>query len=374
MRLVYAAPVPYASFAQRSHRFVEFFNECGGGRTLWIDPYPGRLPGPTDFGRGRQRRYPRADAAVEVMLPAVLGVDPVMSVPLFRRLVWKPALKYIDAFTAGADWLLVIGRPSFLALHLLANTAPLASCYDAMDDFPEFYGGFSRWLSQRIESRIAGGVDAILVSSRTLQDKFARQGFNTELVRNGLAPPQELAWKTVGSSGRGQPVFGYVGTIGAWFDWALLGEMARKLPEVRFDLVGPVMTPTPRGLPANVRLRGECASEDVPSTLCGFTAGLIPFKVNRLTAAVDPIKYYEYRAAGLPVISTGFGDMADRGAEQDVYLVDQGTDFQSLLGAIRERLCVSCAELDRFRVKHAWRSRFERSQFFNAQVLKAGVR
>ena len=374
MRLVYAAPVPFSSFAQRSHRFVEFFNERGGGRTLWIDPYPGRLPRLADSRRGRQRRYPRADAAVEVMLPAVLGVDPVMSVPLFRRLVWKPALKRIGTFTAGADWLLVIGRPSFLTLHLLANTAPRVSCYDAMDDFPEFYGGFSRWLSQRIESRIAGGVDAILVSSRALQDKFARRGFNTELVRNGLAPPQELARKTVGSSGRGQPVFGYVGTIGAWFDWALLGEMARKLLAVRFDLVGPVMTPTPRGLPANVRLCGECASEDVPGTLRGFTAGLIPFKVNRLTAAVDPIKYYEYRAAGLPVISTRFGDMAGRGAQQDVYLVDQRTDFQNLLGAIRERLCVSCVELDRFRVKHAWRSRFERSRFFNAQVLKAGVR
>ncbi len=373
MRLVYAAPVPYAGFAQRPHRFVEFFNERSGGRTLWIDPYPGRLPRLADFRRGASRKYPRVDKAVEVLLPTVLGADPVMSAPSVRRLVWKSVLKRVHAFTVGTDWILVVGRPHFLALHLLGNTSPRTSCYDAMDDFPEFYGGFSCWLSKRIEGRIARGVDAILVSSRALQDKFARGGFDAELLRNGFTPPPEPTRKTLGNNDGGQPVFGYVGTIGSWFDWALLDEMARKLPEVRFDLVGPVVTPPAPGLPANVHLRGEWASEEVPGALCGFTAGLIPFKVNRLTAAVDPIKYYEYRAAGLPVISTSFGEMAVRGSEQAVYLVDRGTDFQGILGRIGEGLSVSCDALARFRTEHAWRSRFERSAFFNAHVLKTGV-
>ncbi len=44
-----------------------------------------------------------------------------------------------------------------------------------------------------------------------------------------------------------------------------------------------------------------------------FDVGLIPFKQNALTAAVDPIKYYEYRALALPVISTDFGEMHERG-------------------------------------------------------------
>ena len=34
-----------------------------------------------------------------------------------------------------------------------------------------------------------------------------------------------------------------------------------------------------------------------------WKAGIIPFKINKLSAAVDPIKIYEYLALGLPVVS-----------------------------------------------------------------------
>ena len=131
-----------------------------------------------------------------------------------------------------------------------------------------------------------------------------------------------------------------------------------------------MLAPAP-ALPANVRLCAECASEAVPDKLAGFAAGIIPFKVNRLTASVDPIKYYEYRSAGLPVISTRFGDMAGRGADQDVYPVGPDTDFRELLSRVRAHPASSCKALDRFRAEHAWQSRFERSRFFRAQVLGA---
>jgi hypothetical protein len=38
-------------------------------------------------------------------------------------------------------------------------------------------------------------------------------------------------------------------------------------------------------------------------------AGLIPFVRNALTDSVDPVKYYEYRSCGLPVLTTLFGEM-----------------------------------------------------------------
>jgi hypothetical protein len=38
---------------------------------------------------------------------------------------------------------------------------------------------------------------------------------------------------------------------------------------------------------------------------------------------VDPVKYYEYRALGLPVLSTRFGEMSHRNATDGVYFWDQ---------------------------------------------------
>lgn len=44
MQLVYLSPLPWDSFSQRPHQFVEWFHNKHGGEVLWIDPYPTRLP------------------------------------------------------------------------------------------------------------------------------------------------------------------------------------------------------------------------------------------------------------------------------------------------------------------------------------------
>jgi glycosyltransferase involved in cell wall biosynthesis len=41
-----------------------------------------------------------------------------------------------------------------------------------------------------------------------------------------------------------------------------------------------------------------------------FDVGLIPFLVNPLTLATNPIKLYEYFACGMPVVSTALPEVA----------------------------------------------------------------
>ena len=113
VNLVYAAPVPYSSFAQRAHQFVAFYNRNGGGRTLWIDPYPSRLPRLADLRRNRLRIYTRDDAAVEQLSPPFWCPDPAMRPRWLRRVVWRPVLQHVAAFVQGEDWMLAIGTPAF---------------------------------------------------------------------------------------------------------------------------------------------------------------------------------------------------------------------------------------------------------------------
>ena len=361
MNLVYVSPLRYGSFAQRPHHFVEHFNRHAGGRTLWIEPHPGRFPRLSDLRRPHSRAYSRPCGPVETWSPPAVGADPVMGIPLVRGWLWRRTLAAVREFVDGGDWLLVIGRPSFLALELLREGGSRASCYDAMDDFPEFYRGWSRAISRRIEMEIARRTDAILVSSTALEKKFSRRGLDVELVRNGA---DWRHWRARSGNRTAPPVFGYVGTIGAWFDWALVVKMARALGDVRFDLVGPVIERPGVALPDNVRLLGECSSEEVPERLDGFAAGLIPFRINRLTDAVDPVKYYEYRCAGLPVISTRFGDMRSRGSEVGVYLVDHDSDFVGVREEMEGHRGEAWESVVCFREENSWRSRFEHSRFF----------
>ena len=42
----------------------------------------------------------------------------------------------------------------------------------------------------------------------------------------------------------------------------------------------------------------------LPAYLAAMDVGLIPFKQDHVTYHADPIKAYEYLAAGLPVVAT----------------------------------------------------------------------
>ena len=86
-----------------------------------------------------------------------------------------------------------------------------------------------------------------------------------------------------------------MGTIGSWFDWELVIALAKSSPKIEFRLIGPVYVRSP-ALPHNVRLEQALPHTEALHAMTQFNVGLIPFMRNALTACVDPIKYYEYRA------------------------------------------------------------------------------
>ncbi len=93
-----------------------------------------------------------------------------------------------------------------------------------------------------------------------------------------------------------------------------------------------------------------------------FDVGLIPFRRNHLTASVDPIKYYEYRALGLPVISTDFGDMSYRKLELGVFIGDIGSIESLAVDALLFKY--TDANRSAFVSANSWWSRFDNISLF----------
>ena len=104
-----------------------------------------------------------------------------------------------------------------------------------------------------------------------------------------------------------RPRVGYAGSLQARVDSRLLGELATLMPEAAFIIAGRAMSDFwrhPLGLPANVRLIGKVPHAAMPAVLAAMDACIVPHVVDDFTESMDPLKLYEYLAAGKPVVST----------------------------------------------------------------------
>jgi len=364
LNLLYFSPVAWNSYAQRPHYFARHFLERGGASVAWINPYPTRLPGLADLrGRPPDPVAAEADPRVTVIDVAAWPVEPLPGGSLVNRaLHWRGLVAHLARGMSGGDGIVGVGRPSALAALAVRTVPARRRFYDAMDDFPEFYGGLSRRSMRRREDEVMAGVDRVYAASDALAAKFARRGVEAALVRNAYAMRTLPAWAP--PHGAGPVVFGYVGTVGHWFDWDVVARLAAAFPAAEVRIVGPVYAGPPRSLPDNVRLLGACPQSAAVEHLRTFSCGLIPFRKTPLTDAVDPIKYYEYRGMGLPVLTTRFGQMALRTEADGVHALDAPGGIEAAArAALAHR--ADAATVARFRAENDWEMRLDRAGLFS---------
>ncbi|NBF10150.1 glycosyltransferase family 1 protein [Pseudomonas sp. Fl4BN1] len=360
MRLVYLSPVSWHSFAQRPHELVRQFHARTQAPVLWIDPYPTRLPVVADlFTRHthRQQDEPTPDW-LTLIKPWALPIEPLPGSGWLNRLFWQGLMQQVRHFAQGPTQL-GIGKPSRLALQLLQEPIFDNSFYDIMDNVPAFYRGWSRRAMRQRQHETAKAVTTALASCSTLQHYWQRQQVDTRLLLNACASerlPSVPLSRPAGNAGR--PVFGYVGTLAKWFDWDFVLSLALAFPQAEVRLIGLQHGASPTSLPANILRLPSLPHLAALAAMTEFDVGLIPFKSNDITRFVDPIKYYEYRALGLPVVSTAFGEMTVRRHIPGVFLSDSVADIPR---SIQQALAFSepLADTLKFREANSWAKRFE---------------
>jgi GT2 family glycosyltransferase len=182
--------------------------------------------------------------------------------------------------------------------------------YDCMDEWDNFPGMRKALLEQ--EERLVEDADLLIVTGRKLWEKWSGHNPNTVLARNGAdfehfqKPPASAVLAGVAGT-----VVGYFGAIADWFDLALMERLARERPRYTFVLVGGIFdvpVDTLKAMP-NVRVEGQQPYALMPAYLRRFDACIIPFKVNPITEATDPVKFYEYVSQGKPVVATAMAEL-----------------------------------------------------------------
>jgi glycosyltransferase involved in cell wall biosynthesis len=147
--------------------------------------------------------------------------------------------------------------------------------------------------------------------------------------RNELLPASIISLK--------KPIVGYFGLITSWVDIQLIEKSAKNYPEVSFVIIGRCLVDvTTISQLSNVFLLGEITYKELPMYASAFDVGLIPFVVNKLTLACNPIKLLEYFALGLPVVSTALPEVVKYG--DLVYASNDHGEYIRFIGeALREK-------------------------------------
>ena len=177
--------------------------------------------------------------------------------------------------------------------------------YDCFDNHSGFKGLYSKSVVDKIELDLLKISNHSFFSSEYLFEKLYHfAGGSTSIVRNG-ADYDHFYIDPINSLISGNIIL-YVGVISDWCDIQLIEDLCENA-DLEFWFVGPVRNNLLHRVQSysNVKIFGQIEYKDLMFYIKSSTVCIIPFKSDiELIKSTNPIKLYEYLAAGKPVVST----------------------------------------------------------------------
>jgi glycosyltransferase involved in cell wall biosynthesis len=252
------------------------------------------------------------------------------------------------------------------ALATIPRRSLLYHCVDDLAAIP----GIDATVFRQAEEKLLHQADAVFATAKPLADRCAQINPNTHFLPNvvdaehfgrALQPgpiPADLAAIP-------EPRIVYHGVLSDFkLDFSLLLEAAHLRPDWHWILIGEEREGQKSELLAqlamlpNVHLLGYRPYEVLPDYLRGMQVGVLPTKLNDYTRSMFPMKYFEYLAAGLPVVSTPleFTKMYRDGLEVAQTTSEWGMAIKKQIQRAKLSKDKSTAML----TEHTWRTRTEK--------------
>ena len=297
----------------------------------WLAPL--KDPG----ARGRLRAGKTGERVKDGL--TVYATPPVL--PFYNKLRWVNALnmrrqarfvKKIMAAHGFENPLLWAYSPT--AADIAGRIPHSGLVYDCVDRHSAYKGLITPAVVDGMEADLARAAGTVFATAKGLADTLKAYNERTFLIPNGAN--FELFNRASGDlpapaafDGVSGPVFGFVGALQECVDYSMVRHAALEEPGWTFVFAGsqiPGADLSPLvGLP-NVRLLGLVPHDELPPYVAQFDVCLNLFKTGKLAQDVSPLKFYEYLAAGKPIVSTPQPlqvlDYAD-----SVYIAATGPEF-----------------------------------------------
>lgn len=303
-----------AELSQRSHTRKILF--VGPARDVW-----------NDFRHVHLREIKRKSTFVLPEFPNITVTYPLKlfpdSVGLGRRANAWMFRRHVRRIAKGLRFCRpVLWLNPHSAEHITNRMDASAVIYDITDDWTSVKQNASALKrTVRQDETLARKADAVIVCSHRLLEMkqcMARRLFLIEngvnaahyagVIQNGPIPEEAKGWN--------KPVFGYTGTVHPErVDVALVEAIAKQMTRGSMVFVGPdhldQSDKTRLIATGRIRFVGAVAYEELPAYMRAIDVCVVPHRMTPFTESLNPIKLWEYLAAGKPIVATDVAGFRD---------------------------------------------------------------
>lgn len=257
-----------------------------------------------------------------------------IKVAVQKKMWWFTAFNYqkvLDGINEAIDEL-EMGEPVLLlqnpmAIGVAKKVKRSSFVFDAIDNWLYHPQMEDKKLIKENYEYVDNHADMIMTVSEALTKTFPNNknvhwipnGVDVEFFADAIKNEQDL---------NNKKIIGYVGKIQDRVDFELVEECLKRFPQHEFWFLGPVYSQQEKvnvlkGKYKNVIFYGDVHYDKLPMKMKAFDIAIIPHKIDEFTNSMNPLKLYEYIAAGKMVVTTG---VAGTGNISEYVLVAENGD------------------------------------------------
>lgn len=231
--------------------------------------------------------------------------------------------------------------------------------YDCIDDYERMcINDYMRNKVRDAERLLIQRSHCIFASSQRLVDKIKQ--INREkkvtLVRNGTSYNKIYTLKE--TKERKQYHIGYIGTIAEWFDKKLIIESVERHTELTYHLIGP-STEEDKNNSEKIIFEGIVDHSELYAFVEYYDCLVMPFVINEVVRAVDPVKLYEYVTFGKCIVSVYYEELDH--FRDYVYFYTTNEDYDRLMSDLIKKgfpAKYTSKQQKKFLMENRWEERY----------------
>ena len=293
-----------------------------GHRVVYLESLGLRQPTLARQDRGRLiKRLRRFFISPRLVTPRLWVVSPLVLpgirsrfLTLINRFLLSLTLLYVYlrlGFNCDVLWTYSPATTSYLNPRRFKHS--LYHCVDDIGAQPKM----PTLALDRLEFRTAANVEHVVVTTVALQKKLQGLCSSLHLMPN-VVDYEHFAESSKASLQHAKklmqdipkPIIGFVGAISSYkIDFNLLADVADARPDCSFVMIGAIgegdsdTDVSELQLRNNIFFLGPQSYQNIPACMAFFDVAILPSRLNTYTEAMFPMKFFEYFAAGLPVVA-----------------------------------------------------------------------